>query len=528
LRAFAQLYDALDRTRSTNAKVAAMASWFDTADPEDAAWAVSLLIGRRARRTLKMRTLTDWTCEQTGMPGWLFSECYSAVGDLAEVMALLLEDKGTVDAPRLPLHRWMTERILPVAKLKESEQRQQVASWWSELETRERFLLVKIVTGAFRVGVSQTLVTRALAEHADLPASLIAARLMGNWEPSRTFFEALIAPDSGTADPSQPYPYFLAHPLADDVESLGEPDEWQLEWKWDGIRGQLIRRDGQTFLWTRGEELVTERFPEIVALAEHLPDGTVLDGEVLGWAEDEPLPFSALQTRIGRKKPGAKTLKDCPVRFMAYDLLEHGGEDIRALPLTQRRRHLEEVVAQTPGMLLSQIVTGSWTELRELRLSARDRRVEGFMLKRRDSVYRAGRPKGDWWKWKIDPLVIDAVMIYAQKGHGRRASRFTDYTFGLWKGEELVSVAKAYTGLTNDEIDELDKWIRSHTIERFGPVRHVTAEHVFELHFDNVRHSKRHKSGVAVRFPRIGRWRRDKRPADADQLATLEAMIQLE
>jgi DNA ligase-1 len=524
MKAFSELYDRLDRTRSTNAKVAALADWLAHADPADAAWAVALLTGRRPRRMVKVRALADQACAAAGVPGWLFGECYTAVGDVAETIALVCDGLPATGAEDLPLHIWMDDRLVPLADADEATQQARIGRWLLELGTRERFLLVKMVTGAFRVGVSRTLVARALGQVAGVDQAAIAARMMGTWTPTPQGYLDLLSDGPRQREPSQPYPFFLAHPIDGAPHELGPVSAWQAEWKWDGIRGQLIKRDGQVWIWSRGEELVTERYPEVVAAAQALPDGTVLDGELLGWQDGAPLPFSALQRRINRKKPGKKLLSEVPVHLVAYDVLELEDQDWRARPLQDRRGALERVLP--PDWPRSQVVAAdSWQDLADQRDQSRARHVEGLMLKRLGSPYRTGRPKGDWWKWKVDPLQIDAVLTYAQKGSGRRSSRFTDYTFALWRGDELVTVAKAYTGLTNDQIDQLDAWVRSHTLERFGPVRRVAPEHVFELHFDSVQRSKRHKSGVAVRFPRMGRWRTDKRPQDADRLETLIALI---
>jgi len=356
----------------------------------------------------------------------------------------------------------------------------------------------------------------------------IAQRMIGAWTPSPGFLRDLLSSEELAADRQQPYPFFLASPLEADIESLGPIDDWLLEWKWDGIRLQLIRRAGEVALWSRGEERLDGRFPEIEAAAASLPPGAVIDGELLGWREgDAPLPFTALQTRIQRRKPGPKTLTETPVRVLAYDLLEHAGEDLRAHPLSHRRGLLAQLLERhgDPRLVLSpEVIAGSWEDAASLRSVARERGVEGLMLKRRDSVYQAGRRRGDWWKWKIDPLTVDAVLVYAQSGHGRRSTLYTDYTFALWDGDTLVPVAKAYSGLDDREIQRLDQWIRAHTLQRFGPVRSVPAEHVFELGFEAVNRSTRHKSGLAVRFPRILRWRHDKPASEADRIETLRAL----
>jgi DNA ligase-1 len=420
----------------------------------------------------------------------------------------------------------LEQRLLPLREQEAPAQRERVVTWWKAMPRREVFLLNKMLTGELRVGVSSTLVVRAVAQVTGLPAPSVAHRLMGTWTPSRTFFEQLVAPDVSDGNVSQPYPFYLASPLEQPVESLGERGDWLVEWKWDGIRGQLIRRQGHVYLWSRGEELITERFPEIAEAAAALPDGTVLDGEVLAYEEGRPLPFARLQRRIGRQKLTPKVLAEAPAAFMVYDLLEQAGKDVRELPMRERRARLEALLKEHPRFPISPAVeTPHWEALTELRSEARARNVEGFMLKRLESTYQTGRKRGDWWKWKIDPFTVDAVLLYAHPGHGRRSSLYTDYTFAVWNGQELLPVAKAYSGLTDEEIGRLDRWIRGHTKEKFGPVRSVDAEQVFELHFEGIAPSPRHKSGVALRFPRIARWRSDKKAQDADTLDTLKGLL---
>jgi DNA ligase-1 len=530
VRRFAALYDALDATTSTNAKVAAMQAYFAGAPPADAAWALFILTGGRLKRLIAPRQLAAWGCERARVPGWLFEESFGVAGDLAETIALLVDtEREGRRAPAEPpaLSQLIEERLLPLREAADEGKRREVLQLWDSLDRREIFLLDKLLTGELRVGVSGTLAIRALAQHAGLPPATVAHRLMGAWQPSAAAFAALVAPEDGAADVSRPYPFFLASQLEEAPESLGDPDQWLVEWKWDGIRAQIVRRGGGAFLWSRGEELITGRFPDLSGVWAALPEGTVLDGEVLAFASGLPLPFSLLQRRIGRQKLSAEILASAPAAFMAYDLLEQGGADLRSQPLHGRRERLAALVqGRSERLSLSAAVPGaSWDELRALRAQARERGVEGLMLKRRDSPYRHGRPRGDWWKWKIEPYAIDAVLVYAQPGHGRRATLMTDLTFALWDGGELVPVAKAYSGLTDEEIDRLDRWIRQHTVERFGPVRAVEPTHVFELHFEGIATSARHRSGVAVRFPRIARWRTDKKPEDANTLGDLRALI---
>ena len=527
MKAFADLYAALDETTKTSVKVAAMVRYFERAPRADAAWAVFFLTGRKPRQVVPVARLRTWAALEAGVPDWLFDESYHVVGDLAETIALLLPAPSR--SSDRPLSEWVEQWLLPLRASDEDAQRAAMLRAWSELDDRQRFVWNKLITGAFRVGVSQQLVTRALAQVAGIDAATLAHRLMGTWRPSPEFFDALVAPEGGDADASRPYPFCLAHPLEGSPEDLGPVDEWQAEWKWDGIRAQFIRRAGRTFLWTRGEELVTERYPEIAEVGPYLPDGTVIDGELLPWLQGEVLPFAQLQRRIGRKSLGKKLLAEVPVVLMAYDLMEDGGVDVRDRALEWRRARLAEIVAAAgwdARLLLSPLVTGrTWAELAERRATSRGNSVEGLMLKRHGSPYRVGRVRGDWWKWKVAPLTVDAVLIAAQRGSGKRAGLYTDYTFGVWDEGKLVPVAKAYSGLTDEEIRRVDAFVRRHTVEKFGPVRTVSPELVFELAFEAIQRSTRHKSGVAVRFPRIQHWRDDKPAAEADTLDTLRALL---
>ena len=520
MRDFAALYAALDGTTRTGEKVRALVAYFEQAAPADAAWAVYFLSGRKLRQAVPTRRLAAWATEEAGIAPWLFEECYHAVGDLAEAIALLLPAPAQRDDR--PLSSWVAETLLPLREAPEDEQKRGLLAAWAALEAGERFVWNKLITGGFRVGVSQQLLTRAIAEAAALDPALVAHRLMGDWQPTPGFYASLMGQAAQGEDRSRPYPFFLASPLEGEPSGLGDLADWQAEWKWDGIRAQLVKR-GEAFLWSRGEELVTERFPEIAEAARGLPDGTVIDGEILPW-RDGVLPFALLQKRIGRKSVGKKLLAEVPVVLLAYDLLEHGGADLRSSPLSERRRLLEST-----GCRLSPLIeASSWQELAGLRASARERLVEGMMLKRKSSPYRTGRVRGDWWKWKVSPLAVDAVLTSARRGSGKRASLYTDYTFSVWQGGELVPFAKAYSGLTDEEIAQVDAFVRKNTREKFGPVRAVAPELVFELGFEGIQRSTRHKSGIAVRFPRILRWRTDKKAADADTLDAVKALAPAE
>ena len=562
MKYFAALFTELDSTTSTNAKVAALQQYFQIATTADAAWAVYFLSGGKPRQVVKTATLRALACEVAGIEDWLFDECYHAVGDLAETIAYVLP--LDFEASDVGLAVWMQERLLPLRGLSEEEISQRIKSYWRELDSRGRFLLIKLVGGGFRVGVSKLLVQRALAAHSGIDAKRIAQRMMGYVDakvlPTASKFEALIVPSESGAfdvmDAGQPYPFFLAHQLdaalVDFDSKLGSVRDWQVEWKYDGIRGQIVKRAGQVWIWLRGEELVTERFPEIMALAQGLPDGTVLDGEIMVWADGVPAAFALLQQRIGRKTLGKKILADAPVTFMAYDLLEAGGQDIRMHPQHARRKQLEQTLVNS-NLKLSPIERlDSWADFAMLRTESRQRGVEGFMLKRRDAAYGTGRTKADglWWKWKIEPMTIDCVLIYAQAGHGRRASLYTDYTFAVWNRQpldaqeaqavvkaiekrepampdrlQLVAFAKAYSGLTDEEFKQIDSVIRKTTLEKFGPVRSVKPTLVFELGFEGINLSPRHKSGIAVRFARMLRIRNDKPLHEANTLDDLKMLL---
>ncbi|QWT21817.1 ATP-dependent DNA ligase [Bacillus sp. NP157] len=528
MRRFAQLYDALDRTASTSAKRDAMAAYFAEAPAVDAAWAVYVLGGGKLKRTATSTELRAALASETGYADWLIDDSYSHVGDLAETIALMLprqEGEGT----DTPLHVWMEARLPSLARLESAERMDTLREWWRELPASQVFLVNKLLTGSLRVGVSHRLVVQALAQWTNLPTDLMAHRLSGTWKPGADAIAALAGPERADEHAGdRPYPFFLASPLEHEVATLGDVDAWLAEWKWDGIRAQLMRRGDDAILWSRGEERLDGRFPELEQAARALPDGCVIDGEILAWSNDEvhPLPFAALQKRIGKLKPGPKLLADTPVRLMAYDLLELNGDDLRETPLQERRARLASLLdGHGPTFMLSAgIPAATWEDLATIRTESRERRTEGLMLKRLESPYRVGRKRGDWWKWKVDPYTVDAVLLYAQPGHGRRSGLFTDYTFGVWDGETLVPVAKAYSGLDDTEIGKLDRWIRANTIDRFGPVRSVTPTHVFELAFEAIQASGRHKAGVAVRFPRILRWRTDLAINDADKLDDLRRL----
>ncbi|CAG8866869.1 DNA ligase [Pseudomonas fluorescens] len=551
MKAFAELYANLDATTSSNAKLAALQGYFSQAPAADAAWAVYFLAGGRPRQLVPTRMLRELATAMADLPDWLFEESYQSVGDLAETISLLLPEVAHTSDEGLA--HWVEHQLLSLRGQPPEVIQQRLPELWSQLDRASLMLCLKLITGSFRVGVSKLLVTRALAQLADLDAKRVAQRLVGytdlSHRPTADSYLKLVAaesPDEHAQRGGQPYPFFLAHALQQPTDQfdalLGPVSDWQAEWKWDGIRAQVVKRDGQLWVWSRGEELVTDRFPELHALAETLPDGVVLDGEIVVWkpgadpAAVAVQPFALLQQRIGRKNLGKKLLADAPVVLLAYDLLEWQGHDLRSIPQHERRRKLEQVVEQYPlaPLHLSPVLQASdWNDLARQREASRSLGVEGLMLKARDALYGVGRTKdmGLWWKWKIDPFSVDAVLIYAQRGHGRRASLYSDYTFAVWDtppgscDRTLVPFAKAYSGLTDAEMRKVDAIIRKTTVETFGPVRSVTPTLVFELGFEGIALSKRHKSGIAVRFPRMLRWRLDKPVDEADDLATLQALL---
>ncbi len=525
MKRFADLFADLDATTRTTRKVAALAAYFAAAPEDDRLWTIALFSGRRPKRLITATVLRTWAAERAGIPLWLFEESYAIVGDLAETIALVLPPPSTAS------DRSLTEWIGTIGHLSAQDdgaRKAGVLAAWDALTTPERFLFTKLLTGGFRVGLSQKLMTRALAQATGLPEPELTHRLMGNWTPDTVTWRSLIEAPDPTADLSRPYPFYLAYAL-DDPATIDPAAEWYAERKWDGIRGQLIVRGGAHHLWSRGEELITERFPELAQALDFLPGGTVIDGEVLAFRDGAPLPFAALQTRIGRKTATKKVLAEAPVILMAYDLLEEGGVDIRDHPFAERRARLEEILDKVPAdapLRLSPLVPfATVADLAAARDESRDIGAEGLMLKRRASPYLSGRKRGDWWKWKVAPLTLDAVMIYAQQGSGRRATLFTDFTFAVRDGEDFVPFTKAYSGLTNAEFRQITAWVRKNTLQKFGPVRQVPPVQVFEIAFEGIQSSPRHRSGVALRFPRMLRWRTDKPVSEIDTLEGLREML---
>lgn len=528
MQLFSQLITRLDQSNKTNDKIEALRWYFEKAPDADRLWALYFLSGRLPRRQISAAVLRTWSSEKSKLPLWLIEESYHSVGDLAETMALILPPPQKT--LKKTLSQWMPE-ILELKNKNENEKKDFLFHAWDHLTKEERFVFNKLITGGFRIGVSQKLVIKGLAKVTALDEAVLAHRLMGDWDPTNITLDELISATETERSASQPYPFYLAYQLDIPFNELGKPEEFSAEWKWDGIRGQLIVRKGELYLWSRGEDLMTDRFPEFHEIVGQIPDGTVLDGEILGWSNNKPLPFGDLQTRIGRKTINKQLLENTPVFFMAYDVLEWEGKDIREKPFHERRAILDSTIWPLQIITSQQIQFDNWDELVNLREGARENGTEGIFLKRQSSPYQVGRKRGDWWKWKVDPLSVDAVLIYAQKGHGKRSDLYTDYTFAVWDGPDrkedrkLITFAKAYSGLTNEELTKIDAFIKKNTKEKFGPVRTVKPALVFEIAFEGIQKSNRHKSGIAVRFPRILRWRHDKKIEDANTLDDLKALL---
>ncbi|MGC1515735.1 MAG: ATP-dependent DNA ligase [Maribacter sp.] len=573
MKNFALLIKALDSTNKTTLKVQALTDYFLEANAADKVWTIAILSHRRPPRPVNTTRLREWASELSNIPLWLFEESYHIVGDLAETIALVIPTSEESSEKSLTT---FLEEMIALKKKTDEQKKIYLYENWKILNYYERFVFTKLITGGFRIGVSQKLMTRALAKATAIDEDILAYKLMGNWDPNTISFQELILEENESDYLSKPYPFYLAYAIEGEIEGLGDIKDWSAEHKWDGIRSQVILRNNELFVWSRGEELVTDKYPEFERFIGAIPNGTVIDGEILPFPNGMIGTFNDLQTRIGRKTVSKALLKKTPVILKAYDLLEWEGEDIRSKPFVERRKLLvnmfdtvvsallnhrdkkstvtssgvekpvtepfdyaqdklgrsgvTELSRSVPLHLSETMHFNSWEEVAQERERSREKHSEGLMLKRKDSPYLVGRKKGDWWKWKVDPLTIDAVLTYAMRGHGRRSNLFTDYTFALWdeneQGEkELVTFAKAYSGLTDAEFRKVDHWIKKNTLERFGPVRSVTPHHVFEIAFEGIALSKRHKSGVATRFPRMLRWRTDKTIHEANSLADLKALI---
>jgi len=520
MKQFAALIRGLDQTNKTTQKLALLREYFRSASDSDKIWCLALFTGRRPKRAINTTQLRDFTQRMTALPSWLIEDTYAVVGDLAETIALILPPPRHQD--NRSLSDWM-EYLALLSAASDTEKFDALAGAWDHLGQDERFVFNKLITGGFRIGVQSKLVIRALADTLDQDAAELTHKLMGHWSPQTHSWSQVILANDPMSNISRPYPFYLCHPKEE--QDLGDLDNWHFEWKWDGIRAQVIKRQGHVFIWSRGEDLITSQFPDIAARATALPDGTVLDGEILAHDGTAPLPFAKLQKRLGRKKPSENMIRDIPCTLYAYDVLEQRGIDIRHNPFHIRRQALEPA-ANAAGFPISPMLRPTtWAEADALRTSAIEHNAEGLMIKHLNGTYHTGRKRGEWWKWKRDPMAIDAVMIYAQAGHGRRANLFTDYTFALWDGDALVPIAKAYSGLSDAEFRKITAWVRKNTLQRFGPVRQVPPHQVFELAFEGIQPSSRHKSGIALRFPRMLRWRTDKPAHEANTLTDIRQYL---
>jgi DNA ligase-1 len=527
LQLFAGLVNEISSSTKTNDKLQSLVNYFAVAPDADKVWVIAIFSGRRPRRAVNLKLMREWCLEMVQIPDWLFTECHHTVGDFSETLALLLAGTEIIQHENQNLSNYL-EKLISIEKEDESIKKKFIVESWRQMNMQEKFVFNKLITGSFRIGISQKTIVNALAKVIEHSPSVLAHRMSGNWDPLTTSFNELLSESIAVTDFSKPYPFYLAYAIEHDVENLGEPQLWQAEWKWDGIRGQMIKRNNELFVWSRGEELITDKFPEYFILKDLLPDGVVLDGEIIPAIDGKPLSFSVLQTRIGRKNISKKQLQEAPICFFAYDLLEYNFEDWREKPLVQRRKKLEEIISsfEHKSIQLSEKINfDSWNELAEIRKESRNKNSEGIMLKRKDSTYKVGRKRGDWWKWKIDPLIIDCVMVYAQKGSGRRSNLYTDYTFAVKDGDELITFTKAYSGLTDKEFAQIDHFVKRNSLEKFGPVRTVKPELVFEIAFEGIAASNRHKSGVALRFPRMNRWRKDKTVDEINTLDDLKEML---
>ena len=525
MKHFAELISTLESTNKTNAKIDAMVHYLNTAPENDKLWFLALFTGKRPKRPVNTNLLKQWALEIIQLPEWLFLESYSSVGDLGETLSLILPPPEN-DIQK-SLSQWMTE-LIHLKDQTDEEKKKYVTESWNGLDYTERFIFNKLIGGSFRIGVSKKLLITALSKYSDIDSSQLMHSIMGKWNVDEMNFDDLITGTNINPDNSKPYPFCLAYPLEKETQELGKPEEWQAEYKWDGIRGQLIKRNTEIFIWSRGEELVTPQFPELVTALEHIPGNFVLDGEILAVNDDEVLNFNELQKRLNRKTITPKMLREIPVKVFVYDILEFNDEDLREKPLSERRKILENLIETYPVediKISGNVPFKNWDDLIAIRENSRENNSEGLMLKQKNSHYHSGRKKGDWWKWKVDALTIDAVLIYAQKGSGRRSGYYTDYTFAVKKDDQLVTIAKAYSGLTDKEIMEVSRFVTKNSLEKFGPVRTVKPELVFEIAFEGIGFSNRHKSGVALRFPRIVRWRRDKKADEIDDIEEVKKLI---
>ena len=530
LNKFAKLFFDLDSNNSNNKKIDLLINYFLSNSALNNSWTIFLLIGKSNKRFISGKSLREYYSIIYKLPIWLIDICHQKVGDSAEVISLLLSNKIDKKSKDISLNNLIKNKLPELLKISEEEKVEMIKYYWEIIPKENLLVFNKILTGSFRIGVSKGLVRKSLSKMLNMDESIISHRLMGQFIPSAKTYNFIISKKFHQKELGyKPYPFQLANPLDIQVKDLNL-DDYQFEWKYDGIRGQIVKRRKNITIWTRGEELVNNSFPELVNLISLINDDFVIDGEILIWnsKKDCPDDFGLLQKRIRRNSPSNKILKDLPISFITYDLLELNGKDLRENILSIRREILEKLYSSWKEKstdpyfhklkITKLIKVFDWYDIEKKKNNSRSLNTEGLVIKNKNSKYLPGRKRGNWWKYKVDPMQLDAVLIYAKGGSGKRADLYTDYSFALWKDKELTKFANAYSGLTNEEIKELDKWIRKNTLNKFGPVRSVKPFFVFEISFENIQFSSRHKSGIAVRFPRITKWRKDKNIHEADTL----------
>jgi len=527
MKAFAKLISNLEQTSKEAFKVTALAQYFSNATDEDKLWTLALFTGTRPKRVVDIKALKEFA-EQVYTEGeWLFEASHQIVGDMAETIAYFLP-KAKRNGNHT-LSEWIS-MIRTIFNAERIDQRDAITKAWDTLRPEERFIFNKLITGGFRIDVSLKLLSKALAIVTGKDENLLAHKLNSDWHPDEVSFETLIFTENPEAEKSKPYPFHLAHTLESTVAELGDISNWQVERKWDGIRVQVIVRGNKISIWSRKGDILSSKVPELKPLAESMEDGTVLDGELICFKNGKILPINNLRTRFGRRNNSKKQFEESPCVFMAYDILEFKGEDIRNKDLAERRKKLEKVILQYYDehkiILLSDIINNdNWESINSEREKSREHQVTGLVLKNKKSIYGSSRVEGDWWKWPVDPLFIDAILLYAQAGEGGSSKMYREYSFALWHGEDLVTFAKAKSGLEDKELKELTSFVKKNTKEKFGPVRSVAAVQIFRLAFDSITASKRHKSGILLKNPRLIEWLRDKNIEDGNNLDDLKKML---
>ena len=537
MRNFATLFKELDETAQADLKIEALINYFKKVPPEDLAWTVSLLLGRKIKQVISVKRLRKWSVELTQIPDWLLAECLNNVGDLAETISLILPFEG--NSENIPLHVWIEQCIFPLKDQQEEIQKEKIVSFWHQLNSVERFLFNKLVTGSFHVDIPPKLIIKALSSFCSLNEKYISQRLIGNWVPTAGFFNFLCTSNVSDTMANIPYPFNPVVQLDLKVEDLGNINQWLFEWKWNGIRSQIIKRENKVFIWSHDEDLLNDSFPELYELGSILPDGTVIEGIIIPIRDNILLPSAELKKRIAKRYPVKKILSDIPVSFVAFDLLEFDKEDIRNKSLNQRRNLLKEILNDITDkrIILSGVVEcNSWKDLKIARSEAGKKSVDGLMLKRLYSPYSIGSETivsamqsgiltTNWYKWKNDPLTINAILLYARLEQGSTSPLFKEYTFALWHDGKLIPFAKTSSGLTDEEIIQVDSFIRKNTLGKFGPVRTVKPELVFKLEFDGIQKSSRNKSGIVVLSPHITRWHHYKKIEEAGSLNSLTILL---